>query len=145
MCRLDREGFMRRTPGYVGDILYEHLQMLKQEGAAQTSGKSESKEDGNSGQAEFGFAPNNGSPTYADYAAAAYHHQQQQQQQQQQPHPHLYAQQPFDLSSTSAASADYRLLHQHHHQSSSYLQHPVRSMYTECRQRKWILGNGTRG
>ncbi len=143
MCRLDREGFMRRTPGYVGDILYEHLQMLKQEGAAQTSGKSESKEDGNSGQAEFGYASNNGSPTYADYAAAAYHHQQQQQQQQ--PHPHLYAQQPFDLSSTSAASADYRLLHQHHHQSSSYLQHPVRSMYTECRQRKWILGNGTRG
>ena len=31
MCELDREEFVTRTPGYAGDILYEHLIILQQD------------------------------------------------------------------------------------------------------------------
>ena len=33
MCELSREDFVDRTPGYAGDILYEHLIILQQENA----------------------------------------------------------------------------------------------------------------
>ena len=31
MCKLGKEEFLDQTPGCVGDILYEHLQLLQQE------------------------------------------------------------------------------------------------------------------
>lgn len=36
MCKLSKEEFLNRTPGCVGDILYEHLQLLQHDAEQQT-------------------------------------------------------------------------------------------------------------
>ncbi len=37
MCKLSKEEFLDRTPGCVGDILYEHLQLLQHDADRNTS------------------------------------------------------------------------------------------------------------
>ena len=101
ICELDREGFMQRTPSYVGDILYEHLQILKQQSSA-AAAEEEDEED------EDNIIDVGGEAAPSSHPQQQYHHYQQQQQLQQPLYPYPY---PY---------CDISLTH-----PNSFLQHPV--------------------
>ena len=68
ICELDREGFMQRTPSYVGDILYEHLQILKQ--SEDANAREDTKEEAKEAEDEVdivGEATSNNHPHHHHY------------------------------------------------------------------------------
>jgi len=106
ICELDREGFMQRTPSYVGDILYEHLQILKQS----ENNNAEEDED----LLDVGEAPSQHPQQQLHQQLPYphhYHHHQQQQSQPPYPYPYSY----YDIGLTHPAVVS----------QASFLQHPA--------------------
>jgi hypothetical protein len=137
MCQLNREDFMNKTPSYVGDILYEHLQMLKQHGEQQLQLRAQDLTTGVEDNEAPRFAERDRLSLEAGFHFSSTSYPQQLQQPHHHPH-HFYSPPtnyfgsglPFDRSAAAAAAAaaDARLFGPPMH----YLQHPVSSKLFVC-------------
>ena len=96
---------MQRTPSYVGDILYEHLQILKQS----ENNNAEEDED----LLDVGEAPSQHPQQQLHQQLPYPHHYHHQQQQPQPPYPYPYSY--YDIGLTHPAVVS----------QASFLQHPV--------------------